>query len=486
MSTLTANSMTALRALGRTLLAVFTGLLAGLLAVVGGKKGVVVLPALVIAFAMMMFPYSALYAIVAVVPVTIEIAGPITVTRLVVLFAFCIVVFQVMRRQIPPPRIFLSPESTIAFLFFFWVSCGIIFGGGGELVLRLGPFFIFATVFFIVVNYTNTPDRLYWVCFTLVISGIGQGVLAIADARFGFQPFGGWQAELAAENADGETRVTGTTIHPIMLAGFMQIALCATMMFIAASRSKWMILGALLAVPFILAGFWFAYSRSSWIGMALMVFVGMLVASRFTRALALIGGGVGLVLLITHGFSLKAVIETIEGLAAFSSLSTDAGLSQGSESLSWRQENWAAALNMFKENPWFGVGFDRSVYLMIQYLPLGATAHNYTVPATPHNIFLHMLAETGFVAFGLFVSLWISAFLGLFRAARHPQLRPYALGSFAILAGVAGTFFFNPMPRDVWFTLGFVSAVAHLGRKMVPPRPAPAGYRSILPLSRKR
>ncbi len=484
MSSLASAASGMARATGTFLIAVLVGLFGGLMAVGLGKKALVVVPVLVGAAAMLMTPYSALYAIVAIVPMNLTIVGPITVTRLVVLFAFVIITFQVFRREIPKPQLLLGLEGSLAFLFFAWIAFGIVFGGGGELVERLGPFFIFASVFFIVLNYADSPHRLQMICLTLTICGVGQAILALAHARYGIQPFGGWQAQLDANNADGEVRVAGTTSHPIILAGYMQMVIVAAIMFVCTSSNKFLRVLTALAVPLLLAGWWHTYSRSSWVGMSVMILVGMLLVSRITRLMAIIGIVILGSLLITHDFSMRAVVDTIEGLAAFNSVTTDGGLAAGSESLQWRHENWAAAIRIFKEAPLFGVGFDLSVYQMIDNLPLGATAHNYIQPATPHNMFLHLLAETGIVALLLFLSLWAVGVQGLVRAAHHPELRPFAIGALTILAGLGTTFFFNPLPRDIWFTLAFVISISRLGRQMVPLSKAPPGYLSALPLRR--
>ncbi|WP_456388771.1 O-antigen ligase family protein [Profundibacter sp.] len=457
--------------LGRLLHSLFTGFwtlvlgaFAGVVAAIGGTKSVVIVPGLVFAYIMVMTPYSGLYAIVATTPVNVEIAGPITVSRLAILLGAMAVYIQAIKGQIPFPKATIWPEGILALAFFIWIIIATLGAGGGHLVAKIGPFFIFAVIFFVVLNYGDKLSRIHNLFILLATVGLLQAMLVLSEALIGFSPFGGWHATLSAAQGDGEVRVVGTSSHPIILAGFFQVALGALVVLVFWAKSNIQRLYWIGSICVVIAGWWFTYSRSSWIGMAAMLFVGMLLSSRASRKLAIIGGVSGFVILSIFDFSPSALIRYIEDFGSLSAVTSSAGLSAASESLDWRTENWAGAWRIFLANPVFGVGLDASKGQMLAHLPAGAIAHQYISPEVPHNMFLLILAETGLISFLLFIALWIMAFRSLFRVGSNPKYRPYAIALAAIMVGQITTFFFNPLPREIWLTMGMSLALGRVFR----------------------
>ncbi len=453
------------------------GAVAGLMAVAGGAKSVAIVPGLAILAAMILTPYSAMYAIVATTPVNVEIAGPITVSRLVILLGAVVIYVQAAKRQIAFPRLIIAPGGALAAVFFGWIVIASLANGFGGLVGRLGPFIIFAVIFFVVLNYANRIDRIGGLFVLLAAVGLLQALLVLAEAFLGFSPFGGWQEVLAADLSEGEVRVVGTSAHPIILAGFFQVAIGVLTMLLLGARGRLLQLFWIGSLAMVLMGWWLTFARSSWIGMAVMLFVGMVLASRPTRWLAVIGGVAGVILLSFFDFSPSAVIRFIESFGAISTASATAGVAPGDESLSWRTENWAAAWAIFLENPLFGSGIDASKDLMIANMPAGAIAHRFISPEVPHNMFLVILAETGLPSFVLFVALWVVAFRSVFSVMSRPAFRPFAIALAAIMAGQVATFLFNPIPREVWLTMAMAMAMARTARLYAPavtPPPVPA------------
>lgn len=436
--------------------------MAGPLAVVGAKA-VVVVPALIVATIAALIPYSQLYMIIATGPINVQIVGPITVARLVIVFAFGVAILQGFLRIAPFPRVFIWPGGTIATAFFAWVVIASIAVGTSGLVERLGPYLIYAVFLFVLLNYVDTERRMRHVFLLLVMIGTAQSLLVIAEAKFNFVPFGGVQAEAAAERGSA-VRVVGTSVHPIILAGFFQVVIGSALLLAAITRSVLARLILVAVCGLALLGWWYTFSRSSWVGMAAMIFVGMLLASRPTRILAVLGGSFLLLVLSFFDFSPSALIRYIDSFNAISQAASGAGAAAASESFSWRVENWTAALSMFSESPIFGVGIDRSDALMLSHMPPGSLGHQYILPAVVHNIFLLVLTETGLPAFVLFVALWVSAAHELRLAARVERLRPYAIGLTAVMTGQFVTFMLNPMPREIWLTLGLAFALGRLAR----------------------
>jgi O-antigen ligase len=444
---------------------IFLGVWAGGSIAILGTKAVFLVPVLAGALVAFHTPYSPLYTVLATVPINVEIVGPITVSRLAIVFGIFVAYWQGVKNQAPFPRLAIYPEGTLGLAFFLWILFASVAVGGGDFLSRVGPHIVYSAIFFVVLNYVDTLGRMRAVMVLIIGVAMAQGVLVLAEAMFNVVPFGGWQAQLAEERGSEEVRVVGASSHPIILAGFFQVAFgFALMLLLTARRAVWR-MALLGASGLFLVAWWYTFARSSWIGMAVMLVVAMVLASRPTRIMALSGGMVVFLLLWAHDFSPRALIDAVENLAAVRSASSSAGVAEGSESLGWRTENWAAAVSIWAENPLVGIGLDRSTLHVLEHLPRGAVAHQYIPPAVPHNMFLLLLAEAGLPAFLLFNLLWITAFAAAIRAWIFPDMQPYALALIAVMCGQIATFFFNPMPREVWLTMGLSMALGRLARK---------------------
>jgi O-antigen ligase len=451
--------------MGALLASIFAGLFAGLSVLALGTKAIVLVPALACAFAMTLVPYSPLYAIVATVPINVEIAGPITVVRLAIVFGVFVAIIQGVKKQAPKLHI-PWPEGGVTLCLFIWIFFATVAKSEGELVGRLGGFFIYAVVFFIVLAYVDTYDRLRNVVITMFLVGIFQGFVVVLEAQFGIVTLGGIQADLQEEGGEDTVRVVGASAHPIFLASFFQVVMVFAILLMLTTKNRIVQLFMLASLGLFLLGWINAWSRSTWIGMAVMIGVALFFWSRPSRVLAVVGGVIGLFILSAHDFSMSAVMTTIDNLAIVEQRSFRAGVSESSDSFSWRTENWTASVSIWASNPIFGVGVDMVHVYMPEHLPPGAMGHRFTNPALPHNMFLQVLAEAGLPALIMFVSLWISALVALARAWPYERLRPYAFALLVILTGQLTTYFFNPIPRDIWFSLALALVLGRMARRL--------------------
>lgn len=440
------------------------GAFAGLVAAATGTKAIVIVPGVAFVTAFVLMPYAGMYAIVTTTPINVEIAGPITVSRLAILLGALAIFVQAARREIPIPQITIWPEGTLASILFAWVAIATIAAGGGGIVGKLGPWMIFAIIFFVVLNYASTPTQLRRVFILLGVVGLLQALLVLAEAFFGFSPFKGWQEVLAQDRGGVEVRVVGTSAHPIILAGFFQVIFGVLVVLTVKSQSAFARLFWIGTIAAVSVGWWYTFARSSWIGMGAMLFVGMILATRITRNLALIGGAAALVILAIFDFDPGEILRFIENLGSVRRASRLSGVAAASESLGWRTENWAGAWNIFLQHPIFGTGIDASKAKMLANLPQGSVAHQYIPTEVPHNMYLLILAELGAITLLLFMAMWVLAFRAVFRVMRVPDFRPYAVALAAIMVGQMTTFFFNPIPREVWLTMGLSMALGRAAR----------------------
>jgi hypothetical protein len=139
-----------------------------------------------------------------------------------------------------------------------------------------------------------------------------------------------------------------------------------------------------------------------------------------------------------------------------------------------RYEAWATGLDMFKNNPLFGVG------------PGQFNEHHFL---TAHNSFVLVLAELGFVGLFLFVSvLYVtikSLVVGIRELARVPGAEVVQVWGMALLASFAGILFqINTLSFSyhsvLWIFLGLVGAWSGAIRHHMPDFKVRMTWRDIL------
>ncbi len=456
------------------------GMLAGGSVAALGAKAVVLVPAMACGLAMLWIPYSPLIAIVATVPVNIEIAGPLTISRLAIVLGFFVAAWQGVKGEAPHLHV-PGRAGVLGLCFFAWAFfVGLAVPGEDGLLSRVGPYIVYAAIFFMVLIYTDSPERMRIVMITLVVAGTLQGLVVMAEVLLGQSLFGGgWHQEIADKQGSGEIRAVGTSSHPIILAGYFQVVMAAcAMLLLTANRTRARLLLSGVLLLF-LASWWLAFARTSWIGVSVMLFVVMVTTTRTLRVLAISGGAFMFVLLWIYDFSPGALISDIETLGTVQTASSRAGVGAGSEALGWRTENWIASVNMWSGSPLMGVGLDQGKQNMLANLPRGAIGHQQFSHEVPHNLFLNVLAEVGLPAFLMFVGLWLLALRGLALAWAVVALRPYTITIMAMLLGQLATFFFNPLPREVYLTLAMALALGRIAQKYGSAATAPAPARGI-------
>lgn len=95
-------------------------------------------------------------------------------------------------------------------------------------------------------------------------------------------------------------------------------------------------------------------------------------------------------------------------------LASGEGQYQG-QSLAGRYHLAVTGLNMFAENPVFGVGVGNFGHAFIEFMSGGLVSSSSHIPPVAHNMYIQMLAECGAPGLGLFLLIFYIAFTG-FRA----------------------------------------------------------------------
>ncbi len=189
-----------------------------------------------------------------------------------------------------------------------------------------------------------------------------------------------------------------------------------------------------------LAGLLASWSRGAWLGMAAGLIT--VVALRSRAALAASGVAVLIVLigLLFGSFQPQLipqpVAERLVDLPAYFGLTDVLNQPVTDENFSVveRIAHWVAALRMWEQAPWLGVGPGNyaTVYPTVR-LPRWEDALGHA-----HNIYLNVLAETGVLGLAAYLLLWGGAILWTWRKFRHAASRSYtgalAIGILGVLA----------------------------------------------------
>ena len=223
-------------------------------------------------------------------------------------------------------------------------------------------------------------------------------------------------------------RAYGTFEQPNPYGGFlgMSAAVLAGLFFVGLLESwqqhrrpalwVWGSGGALLCVGGALLASW---SRGAWMGFGAALLLIVLTLPRRGAwgwgALVILGiVGVGL---YTAGLFPASVMARMTGFLDYTRFEDIRGVAINATNYSVleRMAHWQAALEMWRENFWLGVGFGcyepaYPLYRLINWPIALGHAHNY---------YLNLLAETGIVGLGAYLTFFGVLFLRLWQASRR-------------------------------------------------------------------
>ena len=175
--------------------------------------------------------------------------------------------------------------------------------------------------------------------------------------------------------------------------------------------------GSLMALALVMS-----WSRGAWLGIgAAMGVIIIAVAARSGRAavLVMVFAVLLVYLLLAGGISVlpQSLIQRFADFVPYLGVTDVRGIevTDANFAVLERMAHWQAALGMWTDHPWLGVGIGNYEVAYAQYalpqwgLPLGH-AHNY---------YLNIGAEAGLVGLLAYLALWGTALLLCWRAVRH-------------------------------------------------------------------
>lgn len=274
-------------------------------------------------------------------------------------------------------------------------------------VLSLSGLIRFAQIFVVVplATYLALQSRrdLWLILRTVLALGLIEG--AVGTYQF--------LTATGAGYAGSTVRAVGTFGG----AGVMGMAMVVAYAMIAAvalyaglrDRRRWLGLGLVVALSFPLV---FSLSRGYWIAAAVGIVV-ILFLSEPRRATALVvAGGISLAIL-------AGITSEDSGLLGerFSSIFTSFS-SGADQSVQDRYTLWGASLEMWTDHPLTGVGIKNFPNFKATYTSLSFTGSSgkytpeggfeYTEILSPHNMYMLVLAEQGFLGILAFLALLLS------------------------------------------------------------------------------
>jgi O-antigen ligase len=293
----------------------------------------------------------------------------------------------------PRPKILWPPVcwAVVAFALYAiarYLTAEIEYVARGEMIQVV----MYAFLFLAIVNNLHRQESAQLITLTLVF-------LAMAIAFYAVYQFATHSTRVWVLIEPYSHRGTGTFISPNNLSGFLEMILPLGLAYTITSRMK--------ALPkvftgyaslAILAGIVVTVSRGSWVAtalaMALFFFILMFHHTHRVPAMAL------LALIIVGGMYL--VPRDVLFLSRAKTLQNPNGDVTGDG----RFGIWNAAVQLWHEDPWFGIGPAHFNYRFGKYRPELIQAS----PDRVHNDYLNTLTDFGIVGAVLVVIAWILLF----------------------------------------------------------------------------
>ena len=270
--------------------------------------------------------------------------------------------------------------------------------GGSSKWGRLIASFIFPAILYFVVRQTSTTHRDWtWLLAGFVVLGTYLGLTAVLEIA------GRWSLVFPRSIADPNLgihfgRARGPDLNAASLGLYLTACFWCGWTLLGQATRRWQQLAVSVALPLMLLGVFFTYTRSTWLGLAASGLVVLAIQiPRQWRVPALTAAALGGLLVISMSWSHVVGLQR-EGTAAESEHSVD-------QRTSFAYVSW----EMFRDHPVLGVGFGRFYDRKLPYLSDRSQPFELESirPLHHHNTLLSIITETGMVGFAVFAAVLI-------------------------------------------------------------------------------
>jgi O-antigen ligase len=310
-------------------------------------------------------------------------------------------------------RIWLEPKPQLLWLPISWVvlafavyAIGRYLTADIEYVARqeMIQVLLYAFLFFAIVNNLRRQESAQIISFTLIF--LAAGISGYAVYQYLTHTNHVW---IYLSPYPG--RASGTYISPNNFAGFLEMLLPLAVAYALAGRVKPLLRALLLyAAVGVMAGLVVTFSRGGWVAatIALLTLLSVLSCHRNHRwpALGLLIVFVAAVAISATSYLTGTSHDEEPSLKSKSAIQRDWGA---------RRDMWCAAVQMWRDHFWWGVGPAHYDYRFRQYRPESMQSR----PGRAHNDYLNLLADWGAVG-GVIVLAGMVAFgAGLMKTGKY-------------------------------------------------------------------
>ncbi len=264
----------------------------------------------------------------------------------------------------------------------------------------------------------------------------------------------------------GGTRVSSTLGNAIYFSGFgFFLFFLGFVLTLKEEKKVWKIWSGILSVLGFL-GIFAGGTRGTIValiisaGLSLLLYSIFLKEHRKTRVVlrvVMVLGMVGIIALFV--FRSTALVQNIPGIGRL------VNTSLSSETADTRIMAWAIAIDAWKESPIFGWGPNNYYYAFNKYYQPGFLLHGWgeTWFDNAHNVLMNALATTGFVGFFLYIVLFLTVLVVLFRlyTKKNIHIHEFAgLSAFLVGHFIHNLFVFENPTSFIYFffILGYINS----------------------------
>lgn len=354
------------------------------------------------------------------------------------------------------------------------VAVGVLYARAPDLVVtNIVEFVRCFFTYLIVINIITTTGRLHAALYTLMGAAVFLATLTLIQSLTGTfdQDFGGLAQYRVSDIAgDSEGARPGGTIGDANYYGQLLVIMIPVALYLLfeGQHRIWRLAG-LLSAAILTAAVIFTYSRGD--ALALGAIGVAAVIYKRPNPLLLVGGVVALLLAVplmpsNYVARLTTVLDVAEGnqLTIY-----------GDDSIRGRAGATQAAIEMFADHPFFGVGRENYPLYQLDYLS-GTAFARVAKGIPPHDLYLEVAAEHGIMGLIVFGGLLLVSWLALLDARRRFKLvhaqREYQLTGWLAIVFigylVTAVFLHGAFLYILWLIISLIAATRQIAAGYTP------------------